>query len=253
MRVSQPVRDALARAPWPLLKKAVNQWVDGPDDRLTRLGFVVGDDLGAAPAVATALGALDRSWAITHGWPLTDDGHLHGPDATALAAWLVPADVLWLAVPAETARLAALLDAHSTARAAWVWRPWRDAVRAALHADPAGAATALRAARAAASDTLRAQFDDLIPDASAPPALAAALTWYARHGAARAFADDPRVTWVPADRPEHALESLVAASGLPGRATPTLPPVPPGEAPTLDAPVVRLCDALEAALRDDAR
>lgn len=247
-------------AVWRRARKAMNQWLDGDDDRHTRLVFVCGDAHGGARAVADALGSVEQAWS-TEGWPV-ESGSLIGPDATALAAWLTPADVLLLTVPGESHRVGALLSAHPTALVAWAWRPWAEAVHATLALDPSGGRDALRALAGGGvapglpplAEDARDQLRTLLGDAPGP-GTCAALSWYVRHGvvASGPISRDPRVVLLPLDGGVEALAELVGKTGLAQPDALAVPPVPPQEAADVDPRVARLCDALADTLRGRAR
>lgn len=236
---------------WSQTKKAVNQWLDAPDDRDTRIVFVTGDFTDATLAWARALGACTHGWSRTEGWPLASGGAL-GPDAVALAAWLTPADVLALDVPEDAPRVSALLAAHPTAAVAWIWQPWATSVEATLAADATGGRHALEQIldgehpSLELSDALQGQVEGLD---DGTPATAAALRWYLRHSTALTggLPDDPRVHLLPHHQATTAWPSLCDALGLSG------PGPSPGTAhtaaPEVPAPLARLCEALTDALQ----
>jgi hypothetical protein len=249
--------DRLRRFPW---GKALDQWLDGADDRVTRAAFVVGEPDAGAGALVRALGAATQAWGLPAGSLAHDGDRLRSPAAVDALLRLLPADVVVIEAVADTAALDRLLSLHQGSRAVWLYRPWQDAAARAKSApDAADAALAGAIVRDEPLDPplpegLRERLRAALPSAPGP-ALAAVAAWCARVGGlvAHGWQDDPRVKVVStadlAADPEGTLAGIAAFLGL------TAPPavaveVPvAGPAPEIAPAVASLAEALDRKVR----
>ncbi len=239
---------------WRTTKKAINQWLDADDDRITRLVIVTGDDLGGVEALVRWAGDRVGAFGIADAWPVPE-GAVASPDAAALAVHATPADVLFLAAPADAGRVDSLRRAHPEATVWWCWRPWQAAVAERITRSEDGGRAALDALAQGAQgqgSLAGIQLDEDAQDALADlldhavgPADAAALTWALRHEGALTPAVDRHVALDDPSRVAQALDAVGLSEAGPAW---TAPPVDPADPPTVSPAIAARCDAVATAL-----
>jgi hypothetical protein len=240
----------------PLLKKALDQWIDGADDRVTRAAFVVGEPSGAGGALVGALGSAEGAWALPDGSLAHADHRLRSPRVVDTLLELLPADVAVFDAIHDSHVLDRLLALHADSRAVWLYRPWQEV--AALAPDPAdtalvGAIVRDEPIEPPLPEGLRERLRAALPSAPGP-VYAAVTGWIVR--VARLMAHrlhtDPRVLMVHvadlAREPEAAVAGISAFLGLAAPSAVRLDVPVPGDPPSIAESVVSLADALHRTL-----
>lgn len=250
------------------LRRAVNQWLDAPDDQVSAPAFVLGCQRSGTSLIADLLGSLPQSWC----WPehnsiAYEAFRLRSPATVALLTRLTPARLVVFKPVCDAHLGDRILDAHPDARAVWVVRGWRAVAQSCVdkwgshHKDVLlklarneGADVSWRGERI--PDAIQAQITALATD-DMPDEAGAALFWYLRNTFyfSLALDADPRVTLLRYDDlvrdPVATLAPVLAHLGADaGQAETLAAKVERRETaaalPAMDERIVALCDALQA-------
>lgn len=253
-----------------LMRKAVDQWLDAPDDRRSAALFVVGCQRSGTTMLIDVLRKAPQVWVHPEKSPLAyHQFRLRTAAAIDGVLWLTPADTVVFKPLCDSHLTDRLLDAHPGSQALWLYRRWPDVAASAVTKWGHHQRDVLRALAEGRADSvgwrgerlprlLVAQLEELVtPDLS--DHAGAALFWYVRNSFFHALDlhVDPRVRLVRYEdlltRRDDAFAEVCAfarvsldPAWLEGVKS-TLPPVP-----TLDVPpdVAAVCDALQARLDD---
>jgi hypothetical protein len=265
--VKLPTRLQLDHA-FALALKGLNQWLDGPDDRVPRAAFVFGCQRSGTTMTSDVLERSPNVWVHREKSGLAyRDFRLRSPAVTHLALRLSPAEVVVFKPLCDSHLADRILDTHDGAVGLWVTRHWGAVARSAVakwgphQADVIRAIAADRAPEVGwrgerLPPGMVEQLRGLVtPDLS--PEAGAALFWYLRNTFLFALGldTDSRVRIVRYEDlvrdPEAGFATVLEHLGVPfdpaivddvrvDASPPTPADVPP--------PIARLCDALQARL-----
>ncbi|MCB9663197.1 MAG: hypothetical protein H6732_03720 [Alphaproteobacteria bacterium] len=255
---------ALARQLLSNARKALNQWLDAPDDRRSHALLVVGTPHGGTGALVAALHGCEQVWTWGADAAAAFDGeHLRPPDVVEALLWATPADAVVLEILGDVHLVDRVLEVHDGARAVWLVRPWREVAELAVAAQGDAALRAIQAlADGTAEETgaLGVRVPEAVVEqvracrpADLSPAAGAALDWYVRTSFLYTLQldTDPRVLVLPtptvAADPVATLTRVLAHAGVSTRQplpALDLAPSPPSPAVEVGGDVAALCDAL---------
>lgn len=252
-----------------LTRKALDQWLDAPDDQIARPLFVFGCQRSGTTMLLRVLARSPEVWVHPEKSQLAYDRfRLREPAWVGAVTRLTPAAVAVYKPLCDSHLADRVLALHPDARALWVWRDWRDVANSAvakwgghhkevlLHlADGRFDAIGWRGERV--PPTLLGQVREVVSDGMSE-ATGAALFWYLRNAFFHALGldADPRVRLVAYEQlvsdPARVFEEVAAHAGVrwdPSWATDVdARSVGRRDEPDVDPAVARLCDALAEAL-----
>ncbi len=262
MKLPTPRQLNAARA---LLRKGLDQWLDGPDDRVPRPAFVFGCQRSGTTMTSNVLERSAHIWVHREKSQLAYENYrLRSPSITHAIVRLTPADVVVFKPLCDSQLADRILDAHDAAVGLWLVRGWSDVARSAVAkwgSHQAEVITALAQGRAAEvgwrGERLPAglveQLEGLVGNGLSPEA-GAALFWYVRNTFLFALGldADPRVRVVRYEdlviEPDVAFAEVCEHLGVPYEPWIThdvRTDATPGEPLDLPGPITRLCDALQ--------
>jgi hypothetical protein len=175
-----------------LAKRAVNLWLDAPDDQVSRPVFVVGCQRSGTTMLIETIAELPGVWVHPEKSPLAcDDYRLRSPAVIDLLTRVTPAAAVVYKPVCDSHLTDRILAAHPSARAIWVVRRWSDVARSAVKkwgdhqlqvildlAHGNTAAVGWRGERV--PEAILAQLRELA-DGDLSPHAGAALFWYVRN------------------------------------------------------------------------
>ncbi len=125
------LRDNRAAA-FHLVRKAVNQWLDAPDDRQAHPFFVFGCQRSGTTMFIETLMAAPDLWVHPEKSQLAyDDFRLRSPATLSLITRLTPAAQAIYKPLCDSHLADRILDAHPDATGVWMVRRWEDVARSA--------------------------------------------------------------------------------------------------------------------------
>lgn len=244
-------------------RKALNQWLDAPDDRRSRALFVAGTPHGGTDALVAALHRCQQVWTWTAGSRAFDGERLRAPDVVEALLWGTPADAVVFEVLHDVHLLDRVLEVHDGARAVWLARPWREVAEAAVAAAgdaPRKGVVALAEGSADEVGPLGVRVPEAVAEqvracgpADLSAASGAALDWYVRTSFLFTLQldTDPRALVLDTPQlaadPSAGLARVLAHVGLTPRGDLpplSLPTAAPRAAVEVTGDVATLCDAL---------
>lgn len=252
-------------------KKAVNQWLDAPDDRVATPVFVFGCQRSGTTMLIDTLMAAPDLWVHPEKSSIAyDNFRLRSPAVVEFVTRHTPAATVIYKPLCDSHLADRILDAHPTGRALWAVRAWADVANSAVkkwgdhqrdvilqivhgRADVVG----WRGERLPEAVVAR------LAELAAPglsPAAGAALFWWLRNSfyLSLGLDQDPRVQVVRYEslvtRPHEAFVPVFEHCGVPYQAAYTAGIVPTSvgraPAPEVSPAIAAACDALAARLRD---
>lgn len=262
-------RTQAAHELWRLGKRALNQWLDAPDDRVATPVFVVGCQRSGTTMLIEVLAHVDDVWVHPEKSPVAyDDYRLRPPAVVDLVTRLTPAAAALYKPVCDSHLTDRLLATHPGSRAVWMVRRWPDVVRSAVRKWGAHQREVIEAIAAGRADTQGWRGERLPPGLVEQLAgvvrdhgplsdnAGAALFWYVRNSFffSLGLQHDPAVLLLRYEdlvrAPDEALPRVLAHLGVPydPRVAEGIVDTSTGRPSPDDVPpaVAALCDALQA-------
>lgn len=258
------VRDNPGKA-WALAKRALNQWLDAPDDRVARPLFVVGCQRSGTTMLLDTLMRAPDLWVHPEKSSVAYDAfRLRSPGTIDLVTRLTPAAVAIYKPLCDSHLVDRMLAHHDNATAIWLVRRWEDVARSSVAKWGAHHLDIVRAVSAGLGDTvgwrgervpeeLVAQLAELV-SADTTAEEGAALFWYLRNSFffALGLDEEPRMQLLRYEdlvlRPAPTFEPVFRSLGVgwePDWVADVVSSSVSSERPAIDPRIASLCDALQ--------